>query len=68
MGIRKEYEDALKALREAQAYASRLEPRPGDRTDDDSLKRWMTATQLVGMLQAAVDRLAHKLADTDDTG
>jgi hypothetical protein len=63
MGIREEFEDALKALREAEAYATSLEPKPGERHDNESLKQWATARQLVAMLQAAVDRLARRLAD-----
>jgi len=63
MDIRAEFEEALKALREAQAYASSLEPRQGERTDDESMRRWVAARQLVAMLEATVDRLARQLAD-----
>jgi hypothetical protein len=66
MGIRKEYNDAVNALREAQAYASELEPRPGEHIGNDRMERWSAAKRLVDILQIAVDRLARALADGGD--
>lgn len=66
MDVRKEYEEALAALREAQSYADLLEPRPSEPQDEERGARWVVAKQLVSMLQATVDRLARKLAGSDD--
>lgn len=68
MDIRKEYDEALHALREAQAYADQLEPKPGKSSSAEQNVRWVSAKQLVEILQATVDRLARQLADGDDPG
>lgn len=65
--VRKEYDDAFRALQEAQAYANGLEPKLGERISNDRVERWMAAKHLVNILQATVDRLAHTLAESGDT-
>jgi hypothetical protein len=59
---RKDYAEAQKALREAQEYADAIEPKRGQPPD----AKWVMAQQLVGMLEATVNRLAQKIADLDD--
>lgn len=68
MDIRKEYDEALHALREAQAYADQLEPKPGKASNAEQNARWVSAKQLVEILQATVDQLARRLADSDEPG
>ena len=66
MGIRKEYDDAMNALREARAYADELEPRPNEHISNDRMDRWFAARRLADILQMSVDRLARALADSRD--
>ena len=63
---KKAYNEAINALREAEAYADELEPKPGEQISKDRMERWGAAKQLVEILEDEVGRLARALASSSD--